>query len=138
MFSTMQNLIIYISSMKLQEERVVVYGNDVDLFVLLLAHYKNIDFLDVQMRFLSGFTPITAVRDFLESDVASVLLLFHTVTEFDVAGKFSGRIKDFWTGKFLEERNNKNFIEERRKIQNLNSGGGENHFSMRPYWRLYK
>ena len=71
-----------------------------------------------RMRSLSGFTPITAVRDFLESDVASALLPFHAVIGCDLAGKFSGRSKDFWTGKFLEERNNKNFIDSLLELQN--------------------
>ena len=111
-------IIMGLSSMKLQEKRVVVYGNDVDLFVLLLAHYNNINCLDLHMKSLSGFTPITAVHDFLGSEVASALLPFHALTGCDVARKFSGRSKDFWTGKFLEERNNKNFIDSLLKLQN--------------------
>ena len=67
-------IIMGLSSMKLQGKRVVVYGNDVDLFVLLLSHYNNIDCLELHMKSLAGYTSITAVHSFLGSDVASSLL----------------------------------------------------------------
>ena len=78
-----------LSSMKLKEKRVVVYGNAVDLFALLLYHYNNIDCLELHMKSLSGYTSITGVHDFLGSDVAAALLPFQAVTGCDVTGKFS-------------------------------------------------
>ena len=103
-------IIMGLSTLMLQDKRVVVYGSDVDLFVLLLAHYQNIDCLEIYMKSLSGYTCITAVRDFLGGDVAAALLPFHALTGCDITGKVSGKTKDFWTKRFLSEQNNENFI----------------------------
>ena len=90
---------------------VVVYGSDVDLFVLLLAHYDKISCSHLQMKSLKGYTSITRVYEFLGQKVSSALLPFHTITGCDVTGKFSGRSKEFWTKKFLKERHNDSFVE---------------------------
>ena len=64
--------------------------------MLLLTHYNNIDCLDLHRKSLSGYTPMTAVRDFLRSYVASFMTLqFHAVTGCDVAGKLAVRAKIF-------------------------------------------
>ena len=97
--------------MELSEKRVTVYGNDVDLFVLLLAHYKNIDCQQIHMKSLTGYTSITEVYNFLGNEVALALLAFHALTGCDVTGKFSGKSKEFWTSKFLTDRTNNNFIQ---------------------------
>ena len=112
-------IIMGLSSLKLKDKRVFVYGSDVDLFVLLLSHYNNIDCLDLQMKSLAGYTSITDVYNFLGNDVASALLPFHAITGCDVTGKFSGKSKDFWAGKFLEKRSNEEFIDSLLKLQNL-------------------
>ena len=96
-------------SINLTDKRVVVYGNGVDLFTLLLAHYK-LDCLELHMKSLKGYTPITPVHQFLGETIASALLAFHALTGNDIAGKFSGESKDLWTGRFLAERNNEGFI----------------------------
>ena len=103
-------IIMGLSMLRLHEKRVLVYGSDVDLFVLLLAHYQNIDCSEIYMKSLSGYTCITAVYDFLGGEIASALLPFHALTGCDITGKLSGKTKDFWTKKFLSERNNEKFI----------------------------
>ena len=103
-------IIMGLSMLRLREKRVLVYGSDVDLFVLLLAHYQNIDCSEIYMKSLSGYTCITAVYDFLGGEIASALLPFHALTGCDITGKLSGKTKDFWTKKFLSERNNEKFI----------------------------
>ena len=45
-------LILGLSTWVLQEKHVVVYGSDVDLFMLLLAHYQNIDCSQIYMKSL--------------------------------------------------------------------------------------
>ena len=50
-----------LSMLRLREKRVLVHGSDVDLFVLLLAHYQNIDCSEIYMKSLSGYACITAV-----------------------------------------------------------------------------
>ena len=82
-----------------------------DLFVLLLAHYKNIDCIDIQMKSLPGYTSIILVHEFLGHEVASAILPFHALSSCDVTRKFRGKSKDFWTGRFLAKRNNGNFIQ---------------------------
>lgn len=103
-------IILGLSTMILHEKRVLVYGSDVDLFALLVAHHENIDCATIFMKSLSGYTCITAIRDFLGGDVASALIVFHALSGCDIAGKFSGKTKEFWIKKFLSERNNCNFI----------------------------
>ena len=78
------------------DKRVVVYGNDVDLLTLLLAYHKRIVCLDLHTNSLKGYTPMTPVHQFLGENVASVPLVFHTLTGNDIAGKFRGESKDFW------------------------------------------
>ena len=63
-----------LSTLDLLQKRVVVFGNDVDLFVLLLAHYQNINCTELFMKFLEGHTCITALYKFLGKDAASALL----------------------------------------------------------------
>ena len=103
-------IILGLSTIFLRGKSVLEYGSDVDLFALLLAHYDNIDCANIVMKSLSGYTSIKAVHDFLGSNVASVLLAFHGLTGCDIAGKFSGKSKEFWTKKFLSERDNSEFI----------------------------
>ena len=98
-------IILGLSSLGLCQIRVLVIGNDVDLFVLLLAHYNHINCPDIYMKSSKGFTSISSVY------CASALLPFHALTGCDVTGKFSGRSKDFWAGKFLEYRWNNDFIQ---------------------------
>ena len=105
------SIILGLSTIELKKRKVVVYGNYVDLFVLLLAHYENIDCMNIQMNSLTGYSSITAIYDILGHEVASALLPFHALTGCDVTGKFSGRTKDFWTKKFLAERSNGSFIQ---------------------------
>ena len=40
------------------------------LFALLVAHYENLDCATIFMKFLLGYTCITAIRDFLGGDIA--------------------------------------------------------------------
>ena len=103
-------IIMGLSSIGLLQKRVVVYGSDVDLFVLLLAHYQNIGCREMFMKSLTGYTSITTVFNFLGHEVASALLSFHALTGCDITGKFSGKTKEFWTKRFLAERTNMNFI----------------------------
>ena len=103
-------IIMGLSSMDLRQKRVIVNGNDVDLFVLLLAHYTHINCLEIHMKSLKGYTSMTSVYNFLGHNVASALLPFHALTGCDVTGKFSGRSKEFWAGKFLDNRLNNTFI----------------------------
>ena len=77
-----------------------------DLFALLVAHYENIDCAAIFMKSLSGYTCITAIHEFLGGDVAFALIVFHALSGCDIAGKFSGKTKEFWIRKFLSERNN--------------------------------
>ena len=88
----MQQIILILSKMELKQQKVVVYQSDVTL-LLLMAHYDNIHCMGIQMKFLSGFTSITAVQEFLGHEVAAVFLLFHTLTSYDVIRKFSGQSK---------------------------------------------
>ena len=104
--------------MDLKQRKVVVYGNVVDLFVLLLAHYRNIDCKDLQMKSLLGYISLTAIYNFFGHQVSSALLPFHALTGCDVTGKFSGRSKEFWTKKFIEERNNEQFINALLSLNN--------------------
>ena len=97
-------VILGLSEMELKQQNVAVYGNDVDLLVLLLAHYNNIDCLYIQMKSLAGYTSITAVHEFLGHEVLSALLPFYALTCCDVTENLSGKSKDFWTGRFLAER----------------------------------
>lgn len=62
------------------------------------------------MKSLTGYTSLTDIYNFFGHQVSSALLSFHALTGCDVTGKFSGRTKEFWTKKFLEERNNEHFI----------------------------
>ena len=73
-------------SLKLSDKRVVVCGNDVDLFTLLLGHYQEIDCLDLHMKSLKGFTPITPVYNFLGQRVSSAFFAFRAITGNDIAG----------------------------------------------------
>lgn len=114
------SLIMGLCSMKLSDKRVVVCGNDVDLFTLLLGHYQEIDCLDLHMKSLKGFTPITPVYHFLGHPASSALLAFHAITGNDIAGKFSGKSKEFWTGRFLAERNNESFIDSLAQLHTCN------------------
>ena len=50
---------------------------------------------------------------FLGNTVASAPLAFHGLSGNNMAGKFSGSRKEFWTGWFLLERNNEDVISER-------------------------
>ena len=111
-------IILGLSTMDLKQRKVVVYGNDVDLFVLLLAHYRNIDCKDLQMKSLLGYISLTAIYNFFGHQVSSALLPFHALTGCDVTGKFSGRSKEFWTKKFIEERNNEQFINALLSLNN--------------------
>ena len=43
-----------LSEMELKQQKVVVYENDGDLLVLLLARYNNIDCIYIQMKSLAG------------------------------------------------------------------------------------
>ena len=104
-------IVMGLCSLELLQKRVVVYGSDVDLFVLLLAHYQNIGYREIYMKSLTGYTSITAVFNSLGSEVASALLPFHALTGCDITGKFSGKTKEFWTKRFLAERTNMNFIQ---------------------------
>ena len=45
----------------------------------------------------------------LGQEVVSALLPLHVLIGCDIRGTFSGISKDFWTGRFLSERNNRNF-----------------------------
>ena len=54
---------------------------------------------------------------FLGSHAATVVLSFHSLTGCDTTGIFSGRSKEFWTGKFLSERNNVSFIQAMNHLQ---------------------
>ena len=103
-------IITGLCSVDLRHKRVVVYGSDVDLFVLLIAHYQNIVCQMMFMKSLAGYTSITATFDFLGHQVASALLSFHALTGCDVSGKFSGKTKEFWTKRFLADRTNAAFI----------------------------
>ena len=75
--------------MDLKKKRVVVYGNDVNLFVLPLANYNNIDCMDHQMKTLDGYTSVTSILDFFGHRVLLALLVLHALTGCDVTGKFS-------------------------------------------------
>ena len=79
-------IIMGLSMLRLREKRVLVYGSDVDLFVLLLAHYQNIDCSEIYMKSLSGYTCISAVHDFLGGEIASALLPFYALTGCDITG----------------------------------------------------
>ena len=85
------------STISLRGKNVLVYGSDVDLFALLLAHYQIIDCAAIFMKSLSGYTCVNAIHDFLGVNVASALLAFHGLSGSDIAGKFSGKTKEFWT-----------------------------------------
>ena len=102
-------IILGLSKLMLQGKQVLVYGSDVDLFVLLLAHYQNIDCSLIYMK--SIYTSISSVHDFLGKQTSSALLSFHAITGCDIAGKFSGKSKEFWTKKFLQERYNDKLIQ---------------------------
>lgn len=104
-------IIMALSLLDVEEKHVVVFGNDVDLFVLLLAHYQNINCAALYMKSLSGYTSISEVYNFLGPNVSSALLPFHAFTGCDISGKFSGRSKSFWTKKFLSERDNDDLIQ---------------------------
>ena len=73
------------------------------------------------MKFLTGYTSITAVFNSLGSEVASALLPFHALTGCDITGKFSGKTKEFWTKKFLAEQTNMNFIQALLSLQESQS-----------------
>ena len=88
-----------------------MFGNDVDLFVLLLAHNENINCSELFMKTLTGYTSIASIHQFLGNYAASALLPFHALTGCNITGMFSGKRKEFWTKKFLSERNNINFIQ---------------------------
>ena len=55
--------------------------------------------------------------NFLGSDADVAVLSLHSLTGCDTTGKFSGRSKEFWTGKFLSERNNVSFIQALNHLQ---------------------
>ena len=97
--------------MELKQQKVVVYENDGDLLVLLLARYNNIDCIYIQMKSLAGYTSITAVHEFLGHEVASALLPFYALTCCDVTENLSGKSKDFWTGDFLQNEFTSNLDE---------------------------
>ena len=104
--------------MDLKKKRVVVYGNDVDLFVLLLAHYNNIDCMDLQMKTLNGYTSLTSILNFFGHRVLLALLVLHALTGCDVTGKFSSKSKEFWTKLFLAERNNCSLVDVLLSLHN--------------------
>ena len=106
-----------LSSMYVRQKHVTVYGNDSDLFALLLMHYKSIDCNELYMKSHSGYTSITAVYNFLGHDVATAVLSLHALTGCDTIGKFSGKSKEFWTGKFLSERSNVSLIQALNHLQ---------------------
>ena len=83
-------IIMGLSVASLLNKRVIVCGNDVDLFVLLLAHYEKINCSELFMKTLTGLTSITSIHMFLGRDAASALLSFHALTGCDISGKFSG------------------------------------------------
>ena len=95
--------------MELKQQRVAVHEIEVDLLVLLLAHYSNIDCIEIQMKSLAGYTSITAERKFLDHKVVFAILPFLAITGCDVTRKCSENRKEFWTGRFLPEKNNFNF-----------------------------
>ena len=49
-------IITGLCSVDLRHKRVVVYGSDVELFVLLIAHYQNIGCQMMFMKSLAGYT----------------------------------------------------------------------------------
>ena len=69
------------------------------------------------MKSLSGYTSITTVYNFLGSDAAVAVLSFHSLAGCDSTRKFSGRLKEFWIGKFLSEGNNVSFIQALNHLQ---------------------
>ena len=96
--------------MNIEQKRVTVYASDSDLFALLLMHYSSFDCHKLLMKSLTGYTSITAVHKFLRPAVAKSLLSFDSFTGCDTTGKFSGKSKEFWTKKLVQERNNVSFI----------------------------
>ena len=65
-----------LSSMYLRQKHVTVYGNDSDLFALLLMHYKTIDCKELYMKSHSGYTSITAVYNFLGHMLPQLCFLY--------------------------------------------------------------
>ena len=103
-------IILGLSTMVLTGKRVLVYGSDVDLFTLLLAHYENIECTELFMKNISGYICISAIRNFLGTSASSALLVLHAITGCDITGKFNGKSKEMWTKQFLQEKNNSKFI----------------------------
>ena len=103
--------------MNIEQERVIVYASDSDLFALLLMHYSSFNCHKLHMKSLTGYTSITAVHKFLWPVVAKALLSFHALTGCDTTGKFSGKSKEFCTKKFVQERNNVSFIGALNSLQ---------------------
>jgi hypothetical protein len=87
------------------------------IFAVLAMHYSTINCEELHMKSLLGYTSITTVYNFLGSGAAAAVLPFHSLTGCDTTGKFSGRSKEFWTGKFLSERNNVSFIQALNHLQ---------------------
>ena len=78
-----------------------MFGNDVDLFVLLLAHNENINCSELFMKTLTGYTSIASIHQFLGNYAASALLPFHALTGCNITGMFSGKRKEFGRRSFF-------------------------------------
>ena len=103
-------IILGLTAMNIEQKRVTVYASDSDLFALLLMDYSSFNCHELHMKSLTGYTSITAVHEFLGHVVAEALLSFHALNGCDTTGKFSGKSKEFWTKRFVQERNIVSFI----------------------------
>ena len=99
------------SQSMLREKRVMVYvyESDKDFFVLLLAHYHEIDCADLYIKTLAMYTHLAEVFNFLGRGVTSVLLPFHALTGCDITGKFNDKSKESWIKKFFSQKDNMTF-----------------------------
>jgi hypothetical protein len=79
-------IILGLSVMNVHQKRITVYGNDSDLFAILVMHYSTINCEELNMKALSGYTSITTAYNFLGPHVAAAVLSFHSLTGCDPTG----------------------------------------------------
>ena len=89
----------------IEEKNVIVHAPDTDIFALLIAHFKLLSVKQIHQVWAyhpPAHIDISSVAKSLGEEMSMGLLSLHCVTGCDTVGKFFGKSKRTWSGRFLK------------------------------------